>query len=91
MNETITALILYDNNGRIWGIFNNETEVPSGQLGFIAEVEPRPIKQITLNMSTTPPTPTIVYGRSQNDYDAEIGDLQDVVIELEARVAELEG
>jgi len=83
MNEKITALILYDMNGRVWGIYTGETTVPSGVLGFIAEVENKPIKQIVLDMSTTPPTPSIEYGRTIDDTDSEVSNLQDVVIELE--------
>jgi len=91
MNEKITALILYDNNGKIWGVYTGETTIPSGMQGFIAEVENKPIERITLNMATIPPTPTIVYGRTISDTDGEVNNLQDALIELEERVSALEG
>ena len=46
MNETEKALIIYDNDGRVWGIYAGETEVPSGVQGFIADIPSSGIKDI---------------------------------------------
>jgi len=87
----MTALILYDNTGKIWGVHPGQSTVPSGTLGLITEIENRPFKEITLDMSTNPPTPHITYDISTEDTENEVVNLQDVVIELESRVSALEG
>jgi len=88
MNETTKALVIYDNDGRVWGVYSGETVVPSGVQGFITDIPTTGIKGMYLDMSTTPPTPHIV---PNPDITVEIEDVQLAQIELEARVSALEG
>lgn len=85
------CLIMYDLTGRVWGIYGGETEVPEGVLGFIADIDgKRPIESIELDMSTTPPTPHIVYGRIMEDTENDLTDVQLALMELDERIAALE-
>lgn len=88
MNETVKGLIIYDNTGRVWGIFSGEDQVPEGVQGFITDLPASGVKEIQLDMSTTPPTPHII---PYPDTNVEISDLQLAMIEMDARVSALEG
>jgi len=88
MNETVRALIIYDNTGRVWGVFTDVEEVPAGLQSIIADIPASGVKEIYLDMTTTPPTPHIVPNDDIND---ELDNVQLALIELDERISALEG
>jgi len=78
------TLIIYDNTGRVWGLYCGETTVPEGVQGIIADI-PMNLKSIYVN----PDTKEAVFDIAP-DTEEEVTDLQNAIIELEERVAQLE-
>lgn len=87
MNETVTGSIFYSDDGRIWGIYDTEN-TPEEVHRLITPLPKSGVKQVILDMTTTPPTPHII---PNDDTLAELENLQLAVLELEERISELEG
>lgn len=78
-------LIIYDNTGRVWGIYDGVTTVPEGVLGIIADA-PKSYTSVYVNPTTKEPVFELPV-----DTESEVTNLQDAIIELEERISALEG
>lgn len=80
-----SVLLIYDDTGKVWGIYSGETAVPQGVQGIIADA-PQNFRSVYVDTTTHEPVWEIA-----PDTENEVFDLQLALIELEARVSELEG
>lgn len=88
MNEERKALVIYDNTGVVWGVFEGVNAVPAGVQGIIITLPTGNIKNISLDMSTNPPTAII---EMYPDTESEVTNLQNALAEHELRLLALEG
>jgi len=77
--------LIYDNTGRVWDIFAGLETVPAGLQGVVADI-PDNYSSVYVEVATGTPVWTV-----RPDAEAEITNLQEALIDLEARVEELEG
>lgn len=82
---TSKGLIIYDNNGTVVTILRGIETVPSGVQGIVTDI-PYNIASAQVN----PQTKEVTFVLAPNT-EEEVSNLQEAIIELEVRVAELEG
>jgi len=79
------SLFIYDNNGTVVAVNYGVTTIPSGVQSVVADMPDR-MKSAWVN-----PTTKEVTFEIGPDTESEVSNLQDAIIELEARVSALEG
>lgn len=79
------SLLIYDNTGAVVTVLGGITTVPAGVQSVVADV-PYNAKSIHVN----PQTKAVTY-ELHPDTESEVTNVQNALIDLEARVAELEG
>lgn len=79
------GLLIYDNGGNVLSVIGGYSTVPAGIQGIIADI-PTNMKSVRIDLTTHQPIFELT-----PDTEGEVTNLQDAIIELEARVNALEG